>query len=471
MSPVKQFPTITDALFGRLPVNFYQAQDQEFGTIMHGTPGLSEFCSLPNCTEVRGLWTWDDFLYAVARRGGDSVLYRISSAGVPQELGFFSTSSTGPVWMLNNYTQLLVVDGVSGYVYTKASNAFAQIADADFPGAQAAAYQDTYGLLVQPDSIYWFFSQPLDFTAYDALDSYAKEGWTDKIRGILSNQLQIVIGGKETTEVWQDVGGDNSSAQTPTFQRVPGGLWSYGWCSPKAGCIFDNTAGWVTHQGQVVRLLGSAPSIISTDMTGRIIAGLNSISDAITFSIVDAEHTFFIATFPAGDKTLVYDAKTQLWHERSSYLDDLSGYGRWRVNCYALFNNKHYGGDYSKGKIYEITSQAFDDDGEEIPGILTAPEVHAGEQAVNWRQIQVIAKTGVGTISGNGSDPYASLDYSQDGGNTFSTPRPRSLGKIGETTARMRWLRNGQSRRRMWRLTVTAPVERKILGVDWGGPQ
>ena len=77
--------------------------------------------------------------------------------------------------MVNNYTQLLIVDGVSGYVYTPATGGFAQITSADFPGARPQPYQDTYGLLVQPDSIYWFFSSPLDFTTYDSLNSYAKE--------------------------------------------------------------------------------------------------------------------------------------------------------------------------------------------------------------------------------------------------------------------------------------------------------
>ncbi len=468
---VKPYPPITDALFGRLPVNFYMAKDQEFGTIMHGTPGLSKFCALPNCTEVRGVLAWNDYLYAVARRGGDSVLFRISATGVAAELGFFSTSYTGPVWMVNNYTQLLIVDGVSGYVYTPATGGFAQITSADFPGAQAAAYQDTYGLLVQPDSIYWFFSTPLDFTTYDSLNSYAKEGWTDKIQGILSNQLQILVGGFTTTEIWQDVGGDNTTAQTPTFQRVPGGLYKYGWASPAAACVCDNTGIWVTDQGQVLRLLGYSPSIISTDMTGRLLAGFNSITDVIAFTMIDQEHTFFIATFPSGGRTIVYDTKMDSWHERSSYLDDGSGYGRWRVNCCARFNNGNYGGDYSNGLIYQINPNAYDDNGNEIQGILTAPEVHAGEQAINWRQIQVVAKTGVGTVSGAGTNPYAALDYSEDGGFTFSTPRPRSMGQIGATYTRLRWLRNGQSRRRMWRVTITAPVERQILGVDWGGPK
>jgi len=39
------------------------------------------------------------------------------------------------------------------------------IADADFPGASSADYQDGYGLFSEPASNQWFFSDQFDFTA------------------------------------------------------------------------------------------------------------------------------------------------------------------------------------------------------------------------------------------------------------------------------------------------------------------
>ena len=65
-----------------------------------------------------------------------------------------------------------------------------------------------------------------------------------------------------------------------------------------------------------------------------------------------------------------------------------------------------------------------------------------------------------------GADPQIMLSVSDDGGRTFSLLQKwRSLGKIGEYTKRLRWLKMGQFRQRQIRLEVTDPVRRNIVGV------
>ncbi len=401
-------------------------------------------------------------------------MWRVDDAGSYAELGTITTSASGPVWMTNNLAQLLIVDGAagqSGYVYAPSTGLFTKITDLNFFGGAACDYQDSYGLFVQPNSIYWFLSALQDFSSFDG-SRYSKEGTTDNIRGILSNQLNVYLGGYEATEIWQNTGGDNTSATTATFQRVPGQLLKYGWGSPKAGCIFDNTATWLTDKGQVVRVSGYSPSIISNDMLGRAIhgdggiPGFSTYADAITFSYVDHEHTFFWLTFPTGDQTWVYDAKTKLWHKRSSYKDDGSGYGRHRANCYALMNNKHYVGDFSNGKIYEMSSAYFDDDGHEFPGVLYTMEVDGGQTRIFFPTAQLLMDMGVGLESG--LDPQAMLEKSNDGGKTWTPCGWRSIGKIGEYTRRAYWTRQGSDYRRMYRLSITDAVKRTILGIDAG---
>jgi len=65
-----------------------------------------------------------------------------------------------------------------------------------------------------------------------------------------------------------------------------------------------------------------------------------------------------------------------------------------------------------------------------------------------------------------GADPQVMLSVSDDGGRTFSLLQKwRSLGKIGEYTKRLRWLKMGQFRQRQIRLEITDPVRRNIVGV------
>ena len=474
---VTPFPFITDGIVGDVPTNWFPAADSEKGTVLHGCMGLKAVCALPECTEVRGLYAWAGVLYAVAQRGGQSVLWRIDTvSGNPSEVGTLTTSASGPLWFTNNYKQMMISDGVTGYIYTEATGIFQAITDLNFPGSAAIAYQDTLGLVVQPDSIYWFFSNPLDLMTYNSLNSYAKEGSTDNIVGLLTDGVTVTIGGALTTEFWQNTGGSNASAATATFKQIPGGLIQYGWAGPKAGCIFDNSPAWVTDKGQILRTPSYGPQIVPNDMFARALhgdgdkPGYPTYADVSAFSYVDRDHTFLQMNFPTGNETWVLDAKTNLLHKRSSLNDDGISYGRHRANCYALFNNKHYVGDYSNGTVYEMSPKYYDDDGRVFPSVIYSKEVDAGQQDVFFAPVEIRFKQGVGLVSGQGSDPQAMLEKSNDGGQSWRSIGWRSMGKIGERKKRCLWLRQGSDKRRQYRLTITDPVERQIQAVDWGTP-
>lgn len=463
---VTPWPIVVDGKVGDVPTNLIPKADSDKKLILEGSPGLLELCDLTDCTEVRGLYSWNNYLYAVARRGSDSVLWRVDAAGAFSELGFFSTSFTGPVWIKNNLTQLLIVDGVSGYVYTPASNNFVQITDADFPGALACAYQDTYGLFIQPNSQNWFFSAPTNFLSFDALDVYAKEGGTDNVVSILSTGTAILVFGEETFETWYDAGGDNSSPANPTFKRNEGGVFQYGCGAPATACNFDNTPTWLSDKGQLIRFSGNVPQIISSDMFGRDIKAMTTYSDAVAFVYVDGEHTYYQITFPTAGLTYVYDAKTKLFHKRNSYIDGSDDFGRHRANCYALLDNKHYVGDYINGKIYEMSSDYYDDNGHELQAILYGTEIDNGLKRGFFPEIQILMEMGVGPESG--LDPQMVLQYSSNRGKTWSNERWASIGKIGEYNNRAIWRRNGSDFKRMYRVIITDAVPRTIYGIDWG---
>lgn len=83
--------------------------------------------------------------------------------------------------------------------------------------------------------------------------------------------------------------------------------------------------------------------------------------------------------------------------------------------------------------------------------------------------LQIILNNGTPFISRirmirSSANPQIYLDYSKDGGFTYSTPQlPRSLGHSGEYLTRLRWLRLGQAREWYFRLTITDPVQRVII--------
>ena len=465
----QQFPFITDGIRGDVPINFYPAADSERGVILFGTSGLLSHCQLTDCTEVRGLTKFGAYLYAVAKRGGQSVVWRVDSGGGFSEIGSFATSSAGPVWMTNNATQLLIVDGVTGYVYDPSGGGVVLIADADFPGASSADYQDGYGLFSEPASNQWFFSDQFDFTAFDPLDFYTKESRPDNIVSLISHMREIFIFGETATEVWYNAGGDNSSVYNPTFKQNTGGLIAYGCGAAASPSTFDGEAViWLSDKGQIIQAVGYAGKIVSNQMFSRAIKGFTSFSNAIAFSYRDEGHIFYQITFPSANQTWVLDGTTQMWFKKTSYKDDLSGYGRHRANCYARLGNQHYVGDYSNGRIYKMSTNYYDDNGEEIQRILYSKEMETGMRKMSFPSVQIVVESGVGTIGG--IDPQIMLQFSGDGGHTWSNEAWRSAGLIGEYGRRAIWHRQGSGFRRMYRATFTDPVLWRVLAVDIEDP-
>jgi len=472
---LKPWPIVMDELYGDVPDGLFPAKDANYELVLAPFPGLKSLCSFPNCSEIREGWSWGDYMYWLARRGSDSVLFRVDSNGAFAEIGSFSSSYTGPAWMKNNETQLCIVDGITGYVFTPSLNQMVQITDLDFPGASSMDYQDGYGLFSKPNTNIWFHSSIGDFLSFDALDFYSKEAKTDAIRSIRSFQREPYIFGEEKgIELWYNAGGDNSSAQNPTFARNSGGLIELGSAAPKGDSDMAGTAvTWLTNQGQLAQAAGTNVKIVSNQMFDREVGGdgtlrnpgYATLSDAIAFSYRDQGHIFHQVTFPTEDVTWVFDGTTGLLLKRSSYRTT-GDYGRHRANCYVLHKGKHYVGDFENGTIYEMDANYYDDDGHTIRRQLYSKEIVGGKSRISFPNIQIMVESGMGLPSGD--TPQIGLEFSADGGNTWSNMVNRSVGLVGEYTRQANFNQMGSGYRRMYRLTMTAAILWRVIGIDLG---
>ncbi|KRG69125.1 hypothetical protein [Pseudoxanthomonas dokdonensis] len=62
------------------------------------------------------------------------------------------------------------------------------------------------------------------------------------------------------------------------------------------------------------------------------------------------------------------------------------------------------------------------------------------------------------------SDRKVQISYSDDGGRNWSNWRERSLGELGEYGKRVRFWRLGRFRNRIYRIRVSSPIKRDLLG-------
>ena len=68
------------------------------------------------------------------------------------------------------------------------------------------------------------------------------------------------------------------------------------------------------------------------------------------------------------------------------------------------------------------------------------------------------------TFIGGTQDPQAMLDWSDDGGHTWSNEHWAGIGAIGDYSNRISWRRLGRSRNRIYRVSITDAVKRVLMG-------
>lgn len=450
-------------------MNLYPEVDESGKNViaLYGTPGLTTKATATAAAVVRGFKVIGSTVYAVS----GNKLYKYNTSYAETELGTL-VSSTGVVSFADSQTQLLLVDGTDGYVVTIATDAFATISDPDFPANPSrAAFVDGY-FIVNDDSTQKFYIAT-DATAWDALDFASAEASPDDIVSMLADHRELWAFGENSTEVWA-----NSGNPDFPFERITGAFIETGCVAKHSVAKMDNSVFWLgadeKGDGVVHRADGYTPKRISTHAIEFAIQNYATISDAIGWTQQQEGHSFYWLTFPTASATWVYDAATQLWHQRA-YRDPGDGsQDRHRANCYAFFNRTHLVGDHSNGKIYELDLDVYADAGDTMTSLRASGHIFDKEEQrfMFHHRLQIDIEAGVGLVSGTGSDPQIQLRWSDDGGHVWSSWHYAdvgsfaAIGEIGEYKRRAIWNRLGQSRDRIYQVQITDPVKRVIIGAN-----
>ena len=106
----------------------------------------------------------------------------------------------------------------------------------------------------------------------------------------------------------------------------------------------------------------------------------------------------------------------------------------------------------------------YTDDGDAIVRLRAAQTQAQLQSRLFYSSLQVDMETGVGLVSGQGSDPQLMLRYSSDGGHTWSSLKTATAGKIGEYSARCKFGRLGAGRNRVFEISMSDPVKFAVVG-------
>ncbi len=410
---------------------------------LYPTPGLSPWATVGD-GPIRGMIRMGDDVYAVS----GSELYVIDSSAVSTFLGHISGS--GNVQMTQNGTHVAVVSSVNAYAASRSS--FAEITDGTDPynGFTDATYQDGYGVFTLADSQSWYITNLDDMTTITSTDFTSADALTGNVVGAISDHRELWIFGESFTEIYQNTG--NASFPFERATMIERGCQAVGSIA-KA----ENTVFWLADDGTVRAARGYEPQIISTTQVEGLIDGATSRTSARSFVYHQSGHTFYVLSFY--DLTVVYDINTGLWHERVS-----TGMDRWRVGSYAFFTGKHLVGDVINGQVYSLDLDTYDDDGDAIIREMRLPPLNGQGRRVFVDELYLDFDGGTGLATGQGSDPQAMLDWTTDGGHSWSNELWETIGAVGEYGRRVTWRRLGAEYERTFRIRVSDPVKTVIKG-------
>ena len=372
------------------PVMARKDENPKTVAAMYGTPGLKTYLDLAKVAEIRGMYVLGTKLYAVC---GNTV-YEIEGA-VATALAITLTTSTGPVYMASNAeNEILLVDGHNTYMI-KASVVTNETADNSAPIGSSVCFQDGYFIISQAGTGRFYISGLNDGTSWNALDYATAEGSPDSLLRVFSTYRELVLMGARTIEYWY-----NSGNVDFPFERITGANVEIGLHAAASASFLDATIFWLADDLTCRYLEGYNPIVISTPQIEYQWSKYAVTSDAIGYSYIQEGHAFYVLTFPTENRTWVFDAATQYWHERASF--PVITQNRHRSNCYAYFENKHLVGDYESGIIYEMDLDTYTDDDYEIVRQRRAKAVAEDRKYIFHHKLEIDIEGGVGRIFNDG---------------------------------------------------------------------
>ena len=429
-------------------------------------PGL-KFQNQVGFGPIRALWvsrTYPDNYYVAS---GNEFYKLTSLTGTPVKLG--NISGTGPVSIADNGNQIFIACGARGYIYNQSTNVFAQITDPDFPGATTVTYLDGYFVFNEPDSQTIWVSQLLDGTSVDPLDFASAEGAPDGVVGVLADHRELWVFGTDTTEVWYNAG----LADFP-LAPIQGAFNEIGCASAASVAKLDNSIFWLGSdprgKGIVYRADGYRGARVSTHAVEWQIQQYPTIEDAVAYTYQQDGHGFYVLNFPTANRTWVFDASTQAWHERAGWNN--GEFTRHRSNCQCNYQGNIVIGDFENSNIYTFDLDVYADNGQIQRWLRSWRALPTGQNNLKrtaQHTLQLDIEAGVGLNLGQGSDPEVMLRWSDDGGHTWSNEHWNKIGKIGEYGKRVIWRRLGMTekiRDRVYEVSMTDPVKVAIMGAE-----
>lgn len=434
-----------------------QTPESKASYVLQSCPGFNLLTTLIEAP-IRDMAVWKDRMYVI----GGSKLWSVTTGGVA-ELAGAAIPTTGQARIVAGDQYLVVYAGGKAYWHNGSfpyapATTWGVINDADFPTEIVSmVYVAGYWLAAERGTGAVYFSENVkDPRSWQALDFFSADGGADRVTFLGKQSNQLLVFGQETIEVWSVVPNSDLPFQRQQNTIIERGATCNGGIGDFAGHVrkIRGTHIWLGEDKRIYRLNGYTPEPISANWLEKKLQGYSDFRNAESFVMDYEGRSVYHITFPASKKTFAYDFDTGLWHERSSY-----GLDNYRAGSSASISGLTFVGDRTTGAIHRVDSGNYTENGDILERKFIMPIVHGSRERVFMSRLELDIQSGVGLISGQGSDPLLMMRYSDDGGVTWKGPVTRGMGKLGEHGKRVYFTRLGQFRDRVFEFSVTDPVK------------
>ena len=437
-------------------INWYPEIPESAGAsaqnVLYPTPGYASFASVAN-GPCRALFYQDGRCFAVI----GSYFYELASNGTLTQISAVAVNAN-PATICSNGTagnQIFITCGDHGYIFNLNTSAFTTVIAS---GCTVGTFFEGFFLALDSTTSTLKISALNDGTSWDPTQVAQRSAASDKWIGMVVVNRDIWLLGTKTSEAWYNAG----TFPFP-FQPNPSGFIQQGMAAIfSCGNIGDSVI-WLgasdNGTAMVWRSNGYTPVRVSNHALEYAMSGYGTLADATAYTYQDQGHHFYVLTFPTANVTWVYDIMTNQWHQRGLWNSGANRFDASRAlyHCYSF--NKHLVGDRLTGTIWtQDIALFYDVDGLPLRRLRRSPHLSLNQAYAFYHEFQIVMQVGVGLVSGQGSDPQIMIQWSNDGGRTFSSEVWESAGQQNNYSVRVRKVRVGRARQRVFQVTVSDPV-------------
>lgn len=359
--------------------------------------------------------------------------------------------------------QLLITSGSNAYSYDLTTNVLLlEVAGEATMGAVLYGY----GLIFDKTTGEVRLSDLDDLTTWDPTQFFARSINTDPWQAMhVTPYGYIVLPGTQTGENWYNAG----TSPIP-FAPDPSGNFAKGIAATFSIQQVGESVMWVDRGKDgdytVVRMSGFNPQRVSqhgVDVDLSAIAADVGLDDAIGDTYGEGGHLFYLLHLIAGRRTWAFDAttagKANPWAKRGTWIVGDSDFTYWRNLFHTFAFGEHLVLDPETNVISRLANDVYlDVESRPIRWIRRSPAILDEHRRLVIDQLELLMDVGVGTQTGQGSDPVVMLRVSRDGGKTWGNEHTCKLGKVGETWRRVLWSMLGIGRDWAFEVSGTDPV-------------